>query len=198
MLLEKRIWQKQLRLPTGLSETDLYHPETPEFWQNAYYYPEVETVLTQQLPKLLRSSVEVQNALATCFLRINLMPANPRNIGNILRSRELLSPSSIYSIFKGSMTDYILEQIGVVPYQPQSFQAYLAYLGKQPEIERKLGGLSLEMKTIAWWSFWLTFDTVIKTSQNGSLRAQTAELNKKEAVDFMQEKLGLRPPKIIS
>lgn len=53
------------------------------------------------------------------------------------------------------------------------------------------------MKDVAWYAFWGSFDSATQNSTSEFSMNRPQALEKKVAVNFMQNKLGLRPPKII-
>jgi|GEM_PF-5167095 len=191
------MWQEQLNLPQGLFDGEWPSPETPDFWEVAYYDQEVEAILADQVPKVSDKSPEVQKALATCYIWINSMAEviDDEKIQETLKNPSLLSANAISLIFNGPMTDYILEQVGIRP--PSRSEAFHTYLDKQSDIKQTLKKLSPKMKDLAWWSFWATFDSEYQHSTSEFATNQLLVLPKKEAVSFMQNKLGLKPPKII-
>jgi len=190
-------WQEQLNLNPGLFGDDWPSPETPEFWEEAFYDQEVDGILADQVPKLFNNSPEVQKALATCYIWINSMVIviNDDAIGETLKNPDLLSPSSISLIFHDPMTGYILEQIGIA--FPSASEPFHSYLEKQPDIKNKLKNLSPEMRDVTWYVFWGTFDSLLQRSNSEFVTNKPEALLKKDAVAFMQEKIGLKPPKII-
>jgi len=190
-------WQAELNLPTDLFDGEWPSPETVEFWEVAYFDQEVEGILTDQVPKLFTKSLEVQKALATCSIWINSMATvvDDNAIREALKNPCLLSSSSISLIFHDPMTDYVLEQIGIAP--PSSSESFHSYLEKQSDIKKGLKSLSPEMKDVAWWAFWGTFDSAGQKSTSEFSINRPEALGKKEVVSFMQNKLGLKPPKLI-
>ena len=190
-------WQEKLNLAPGLFDGDLPSPETPAFWEVAYYDQEAESILPDQVPKLFNKSLEVQEAMATCSIWINSMATvvDESSIREALENPGLLSPSSISLIFHDPMTDFVLEKIGVAP--PSSSESLHSYLEKQSDIKSKLKKLSPEMKDVAWYAFWGSFDSATQKSTSEFSMNRPQALEKKVAVNFMQNKLGLRPPKII-
>jgi len=190
-------WQEQLNLSPGLFDGDWPNPETPAFWEVAYFDQEAESILSDQVPKIFNKSPDVQKAVATCSIWINSMATviDEETIREALKNPGLLTPSSISLIFHDPMTDYVLEQIGVAP--PSSSEPFHSYLEKQPDIKNKLKKLSPEMRDVAWYAIWGTFDSATQKSTSEYSFNRPEALGKKEAVNFMQKTLGLRPPKII-
>jgi len=189
-------WIEQLNLPPNSFVGDWPSPEGSEFWEFAYY-DEVAAILADQVPKYAKDKPELQRALATCYIWISSMaePINDETIKATLEKPELLSPSKIYLIFNGPMTDFVLEQLGIKP--PPSKVPFHTYLENQPNFREKVEKLSPGMQAFAWWSTWASFDSQIRKASNEILIDQPTSLPQKEVVSFMQEKLGLKPPALL-
>jgi hypothetical protein len=111
------------------------------------------------------------------------------------KNPSLLLPITISLIFNGPMTSYIFTKIDIKP--PPATESLHTYLEQEPNIKQKIGKLSPEMQALAWWSLWTSFDSQLQRSSSGFLVNQPEPLSKRKVVAFMQDKLGLKPPKIL-
>ena len=162
-------WQEQFKdLPESMRDESWPSPEAAEFWKYAYF-GEVSAILFDQVPKLFKKSDEVKKALATCYLWIFGTAVTDESIQTVLVNQDIFSKNSIELAFQDPMASYVLDLIGIKT--PPEDQSVHTWLEGQKDIRRKF-------------------------ASEYRINVPKA-VSKPEAVEFMQNNLGLQIPEIL-